>query len=179
MWLLIASVGLFVAYIWQRVSTARAYFSPAFKDKHCLITGGSSGLGLAVAEVLLERGAKSVTLIARTESRLLEAKRALKSSFPEARVNIISCNVASATEVKRAFEKAERELGIKAHDVVFACAGASKPGFFLQQAPSDFESTVQLNYLGTVYTLQVNQGRVCRKLQGECLPKRCMAGWSL
>lgn len=156
MWLLIASVGLFVVYIWQRISKVRAYLSPAFKDKHCLITGGSSGLGLAIAEVLLERGAKSVTLIARTESRLLEAKRTLKSSFPESRVNIISCDVASATEVKKAFEKAERELRIKAYDVVFACAGASKPGFFLQQAPSDFESAIQLNYLGTVYTLQVS-----------------------
>jgi len=41
--------------------------------KHVLVTGGSSGLGLALAELLASRGA-SVTLVARNQERLDQAK---------------------------------------------------------------------------------------------------------
>lgn len=48
-----------------------------FKGKHCVITGGSTGIGLALAEEFVKRGAH-VTLVARTKSKLQEAQAALQ-----------------------------------------------------------------------------------------------------
>lgn len=157
---LIPSLGLFFAILWTRYQKFRAQFSRVFADKHCLITGGSSGLGLAIAESVLERGAKSVTLMARDKIKLNEAKMSLVTMFPESEINIVSVDVTNSTSVIAVFKQCQDEFGIPAFDVIFACAGASKPGFFLQTPSEDFESSMKLNYLGTVYTLQVNNVNV-------------------
>lgn len=136
-------------------------------NKHCLVTGGSSGLGLAIAVGVLKRGAKSVTLMARKKEQLDEAKASLQSSFPEAIINVVSVDVTNSDKVIAAFKQCEEEFGILAFDVVFACAGASKPGFFLQTPSEDFESSMRLNYYGVVYTLQVNDFECMMKL-GIC-----------
>jgi NAD(P)-dependent dehydrogenase (short-subunit alcohol dehydrogenase family) len=47
-----------------------------FADKHVLITGGSEGLGLALAKLLVTQNAR-VTLIARTLSKLQAAEAAV------------------------------------------------------------------------------------------------------
>ncbi len=44
----------------------------SFRGQHVLVTGGSAGIGKAFAAELLARGAR-VTLLARTESKLVEA----------------------------------------------------------------------------------------------------------
>lgn len=153
---LIPSLGLLLAIFWTRYRKLGAQFNRVFANKDCLITGGSSGLGLAIAESVLERGARSVTLMARDKVKLNEAKISLVSMFPEATINVVSVDVTNPKNVIAAFERCQGEFGIEAFDVVFACAGASKPGFFLQTPSEDFESSMRLNYFGTVYTLQVN-----------------------
>lgn len=49
--------------------------------KHVFITGGSQGLGLALAERLAARGA-NVTICSRTESKLRDALEKVKVSCP-------------------------------------------------------------------------------------------------
>lgn len=50
-----------------------------YANKHALITGGSEGLGLAIAKQLVRRGAR-VTLVARTLSKLQAAEEAVLQS---------------------------------------------------------------------------------------------------
>lgn len=50
------------------------------RGKHIFITGGSQGLGLAVAELLASEGAH-VTICSRTESKLREALEQVKVSI--------------------------------------------------------------------------------------------------
>jgi hypothetical protein len=49
----------------------------AADPKHCYITGGSSGLGRALAEELVRKGA-DVTIVARDPRKLAETELALK-----------------------------------------------------------------------------------------------------
>ena len=49
---------------------------PRFQHQHAVITGGSSGIGLAVAHRFIAHGG-SVTVVGRDESRLASARRAL------------------------------------------------------------------------------------------------------
>lgn len=49
---------------------------------------------------------------------------------------------------------AEKAMDGRAPEIVFACAGAALPGLFVEQKLSEFKDGVNLNYLGTVYTLR-------------------------
>ena len=45
-------------------------------------------------------------------------------------------------------------------DYVFTCAGAAKPGKFIEQPTKDFEDGMQLNYFGTLYVLKAAAKRM-------------------
>lgn len=62
--------------------------------RRALITGGSSGIGLATAEVLAERGADLV-LAARGEERLEQARRDILSRHPTCTVDIVSADLSA------------------------------------------------------------------------------------
>jgi len=53
----------------------------SFAEKHVLITGGSEGIGLALAKQFLSDGA-AVTLLARNIDKLKQAQSELKVRFP-------------------------------------------------------------------------------------------------
>lgn len=53
-----------------------------FANKHVLITGGSEGLGLALAKQLVSRNAR-VTLVGRTLSKLQAAEEAVLQSISD------------------------------------------------------------------------------------------------
>ena len=119
----------------------------SFKGKTLLITGGSSGLGKAIAKEALKRGAHKVTLVARGMENLRNAQSDLKKLFPDAIVEIVS---ASVTDTKWSQEYFQAN----SFDYVFACAGISKPGFFIEQSIDEFKECMELNYFGTVNVLR-------------------------
>ena len=56
-----------------------------FKNKTIIITGGSSGLGLGLAQALLEKGARLI-LLARTPEKLEQTKERLLKNVPGGKV---------------------------------------------------------------------------------------------
>ncbi|SPO46803.1 related to 3-ketosphinganine reductase [Moesziomyces antarcticus] len=112
------------------------------QGKDVFITGGSQGLGLALAELLAAKGA-NVTICSRTESKLREAveqvKAAAKSS--QQRIEYVAADVSTFEGAKEAI--ASRDV---VPDTVFCCAGGAKPGFFLEQTESDFEQGMKTDY---------------------------------
>ncbi|KGG50299.1 3-ketosphinganine reductase [Mitosporidium daphniae] len=123
---------------------------------HCYITGGSNGLGLAIAMELSKRGAH-ITIVARDSQKLSEAIDTIKNvaKYPDAqKFSFISANVTDAKAGQVAFESANSSPEIGPVDWVFTCAGAAIPGFFKDQIANDFERGIALNYLGTLYTLK-------------------------
>lgn len=55
--------------------------SDRLKDRTCVITGGSSGIGYAIAERFLHEGAQKVVIIGRNEERLQAAMEKLQKSL--------------------------------------------------------------------------------------------------
>jgi 3-oxoacyl-[acyl-carrier protein] reductase len=77
--------------------------------KSAVITGGSKGLGLAIAERFSASGA-DVAILARTPETLAEAKQRIQANA-RGKVAAISCDVSKAADVRRAYDQVMSELG--------------------------------------------------------------------
>jgi len=80
------------------------------KGLNALITGGSQGLGKAIAEHFLREGA-NVALCARGEKELFATRDELAQRFPSQRVLARTCDVSNETQVNALTAFVLRELG--------------------------------------------------------------------
>jgi short-subunit dehydrogenase len=113
-----------------------------------LVTGGSSGLGKALA-TLLAHGGSSVAIVARNGARLAEAKAAIEAEKSGAGfVTTIQADVTDEKQIKDAFDGLVRDKGVPTH--LFNCAGAANPGYVQDFSLADFEAPMRLDYFGTV-----------------------------
>lgn len=119
--------------------------------RHVLITGGSEGMGLELAKLCAARGAK-VSLVARTTSKLMAARKAIREATSGASVATFSGDVADRGSVADAVAKAEEAHGPV--DIAVAAAGAAVPKYFEDLTSEDFEWMLKVNYLGVVHLSQ-------------------------
>ena len=119
-------------------------------DKHVLITGASSGMGLAAAELVAASGAH-VSLLARDIGRLEVAVEVVRARAPHAgqRVIGISCDVSDRMQIERAIADATSASGPV--DVLLTCAGFCEPQRFAESTVDDIVRHVEVNLLGTMY----------------------------
>lgn len=117
-----------------------------FRDRHVLITGGSEGIGFALARRLVTYGAE-ITLVARNRSKLQRARDTLLSEVPEARVDLIDLDVSDARAVADRFPSA---LEGRPLDVLINNAGISRPGYFWEIPDTEFQRTLDVNFAGVV-----------------------------
>lgn len=116
------------------------------KDAHVFITGGSSGIGLALAQEFLRAGARTVDIAARGIERL-DAARSLLEGIVVASAASSSSAASPAKDVPRvtryqvdledpesittAIQLAETESG--PIDYLICCAGSAHPGHCIDQ----------------------------------------------
>lgn len=114
-----------------------------------LITGGSSGIGLAVAEALADEGAK-IAILARNELGLAAAKRKLGDRGAEAIT--VAADVTDREALEPAIDRAVDELG--GLDVLVTSAASISFGRFTETGAEDFEATLDTVLRGTVDTIR-------------------------
>lgn len=120
-----------------------------FGDKLILITGGSSGIGQALARKFIDLGA-NVYIIARRLENLTSTILDLKSRRINANqlVGLISTDVASERQVQSILEKFMAKVGVP--DYVINCAGTVVPGTISELDSNVFHSIMNVNFFGTV-----------------------------
>ena len=122
------------------------------RDRHVLITGGSSGIGLALAQQAAAAGAR-VSLVARDSAKLAAAAVSVRTHAPQTpEVVTAVADVSVAAQVTSAIRSAEAVHGPV--DVLIASAGIAIPGYFTQLTADVFERTMTVNYFGTLYAIQ-------------------------
>ena len=123
-----------------------------FKNKTILITGGSSGLGLGLAQALLEKGARLI-LLARTPEKLEQAKERLLKNVPGGNVAIVPVDISDREALQEALHDALQQQ--PSLDMVINNAGILREGYFEKLAPSDFKEMFGANYFGALYVTQI------------------------
>ncbi|MFJ2811799.1 SDR family NAD(P)-dependent oxidoreductase [Kitasatospora sp. NPDC087271] len=119
-----------------------------FADRTVLITGGTSGMGLAAARRLLAAGAR-VVITGRDDARLARAAERLDGGD---RLLAVRADVAARADLARLAATVRERHG--ALDGVFANAGV---GVFQPAADvteDDFDHTVDVNFKGVFFTVQ-------------------------
>lgn len=83
--------------------------SDRLRDRSCVITGGSSGIGYAIAERFLHEGAGKVVIIGRNKKRLLSAMENLQLSLGDSVPNG-NVETAKSGEDSGKSQKEDKEL---------------------------------------------------------------------
>lgn len=111
-----------------------------------LITGGSSGLGLALARRLVEEGARGVALMARDAARLADAANGLRELAGD--VSDFAGDVRQAEDLHRFVQSTTARWG--RIDGLVNNAGELSAGAFAEHADAVWEDDLALKLMGAV-----------------------------
>ncbi len=117
------------------------------KETIALVTGGSRGIGRAIALDLAREGATVVVNYNTGETAANEVVAAIEAEGGVARA--MQASVADERSVKQMFRDVRKDLGRL--DVLVNNAGISDDGFLVMMSSRKFESVVQTNLMGTFY----------------------------
>lgn len=117
-----------------------------FDGKVALVTGGSSGIGLATAKLFAQRGAR-LYITGRRQKELDEAVREIGQSATG-----IQGDVSLLADIDRVYQTIRKEKGKL--DILFANAGVGEFAPLGQINEEHFDKQFDINVKGTLFTVQ-------------------------
>jgi 3-hydroxybutyrate dehydrogenase len=138
--------------------------------QHALVTGGGSGIGLAIAGRLAALGA-SLTLVGRAIDRLEAAAAALEGS---ASCDAVQADVGDATAVRRAFETLDK----RGHtlQILVNNAGVAKSAKFAETDEPVWDEMLRVNLTGVYHCIRAALPRIVAAGGGRIVTIASTAG---
>lgn len=115
------------------------------KDKVAIITGGSSGIGLAAAKLFVAQGAY-VYITGRRQAELDKARAEIGRN-----VTAVRGDVANSADLDQLYQTVAAEKGVI--DIVFANAGVVEHQTIDQLTPEHYDKTFNINVRGAMFTV--------------------------
>ncbi|KAJ6668658.1 hypothetical protein lerEdw1_012140 [Lerista edwardsae] len=128
-------------------------------SKVCAIFGGSRGIGVAVAQLLAQRG-YFLAIIARN----LDLAQTTANSLGEGHL-AFSCDVSKEDNIQSTFREMEKSLGPV--NYLVNAAGVNRDGLLLRTKTDDMISQLHTNLLGTMLTCKAAVKRSIVGLKGN------------
>ena len=119
-------------------------------NTHVVVTGGSSGIGLACAQQFVRERCR-VTLVARNAQRLADARAQLLAADPAADVATFNADLSDPTATTEMLARLEAERG--AIDVLVNSAGAPRRTAFASLVAQDWQDAMQDKFFPTMNVL--------------------------
>lgn len=141
------------------------------KDKIVIITGGSSGIGKACAEVFGKSGAK-IVITGRNEKKLKEVENALNMQNIE--VLSLVLDVSKEEDNKKMVEDTVARFG--QIDILINNAGISMRALFNNLDVSVIQKVMDINFFGSVYATKYSLPHIL-KTKGSIVGVSSIAGY--
>jgi 3-oxoacyl-[acyl-carrier protein] reductase len=152
----------------------RETMSKRLEDKNALVTGGSRGIGAAIAKRLAAEGANVAITYAKDADSASSVVKAIEAGGGKAIA--IQADAADSDAVKNAVEKAVATLGRL--DVLVNNAGTAIPKKFEEATVEELNRVIDINIRGTFISTQAalkhmnDGGRII--MIGSCVGERMM-----
>ncbi|KAK6205249.1 uncharacterized protein RJT21DRAFT_14395 [Scheffersomyces amazonensis] len=125
--------------------------------KVALITGGSRGLGYAIAESFVLNGASKIIITSRKQTACDQAKETLEKLGKDNGKNVevipIACNIADEANVEAFFKEVTSR--ISKLDILIANAGAAYGETFFKHPISAVKKVLDLNVVGVFHCVKL------------------------
>jgi short-subunit dehydrogenase len=115
------------------------------QNKVVIVTGASSGIGLATAKLLSEKGAK-LALVSRSKAKLEQLSRELPNSLA------VPADMTEVSEIKRMVEQTEKHFG--RIDILINCAGQGYDAPVEKTDIGIFQNIFDLDVVGPLVAMQ-------------------------
>jgi NADP-dependent 3-hydroxy acid dehydrogenase YdfG len=140
-------------------------------NKVALVTGGGSGIGLAVADLLLQGGAR-VAIAGRSQAKLDEAARGMKGGD---RLITYAVDVAQSDAVRAMVDSVTAKLG--PIDILVNNAGTNlKERTFRELTPETWDRLIRTNLDGAFYCIHAVLPAMLRRKDGLIINVVSIAG---
>lgn len=140
--------------------------SDLLKDRIAIITGGSGGIGMAVAKKFLESGAK-VILCGTNESKLEKSKKLFNETN---RLKCLCLNVSDVSSIPEKISEAVSLFEEERIDILVNCAGVIAKNNFYDMTEEEYDRVMSINAKGTFFVCQaVSKIMIDRKIKGNIL----------
>ena len=123
-----------------------------YENKVAVVTGGASGIGLALCEMLLSFGAKAVVMADINADKLEKEKTRLEVMYP-GKVLEIQTDVTKQEQVAELIRRAA-EFGSGRIDLLFNNAGLSLMKAFDETTDADWKFAFDVNLYGALYGIR-------------------------
>jgi NAD(P)-dependent dehydrogenase (short-subunit alcohol dehydrogenase family) len=122
-----------------------------FAGKIALVTGGTQGLGAAVAQLFAERGAAGLVICGRSREKGETIARAIQDATGT-RTVFIPADLGQVEDCRAVMARADREFGRV--DALVNAAGSTDRGTILDTSPELFDQIFALNVRGPFFLMQ-------------------------
>lgn len=143
-----------------------------FENKTAVVTGGSRGIGLAIATKLAQGGANIAILYVGDESEGIKAKEEL--SQYGTKVEQYFCDVSNFEGSKAIVDKVIEDFG--GIDILVNNAGITRDKLVLNMEESDFDAVINVNLKGTFNMIKHTYKHFMKKRYGRIVSTASIVG---
>jgi len=142
-----------------------------YKDKICIVTGANSGIGYALSEELLNRGA-TVYMLGRNPEKVAKAAGQLATHGDQ--VHTIVADVTKQEQVQKAIEDTAAEAGRL--DMLFNNAGVGSAKLFETATLEDWKTIIDTNLWSVIYGVHAAVPLMLKQGSGHIVNTASLAG---
>lgn len=142
------------------------------QGKTALVTGGSRGIGRAIALKLADMGCNVAALYAGNEAAALETLRMLQEK--QVKALALRCNVADGAQASAAFNQVCEVLGTP--DILVNNAGIVKDGLAMRMSEENFRTVLDINLTGAFNMIHACLPAFLRRRSGRIINISSVSG---
>ena len=143
-----------------------------FTGKNAIVTGGSRGIGRAIALALARHHARVAVFYAGNETAAKETAAFAAEAGGEIRT--ARCDVSDAASVKQACGALQEEWG--GIDFLINCAGITRDGLMMRMKDEDFDAVINANLKGTFLCMKAVSRLMMRQRYGRIVNLSSVVG---